>query len=118
MSFSSVVPAGAAWQDIAGYGSPNFPTDPFVGHGTHVMGTICGATAFDTVGVAPGARWIASNAIYSSLENLDNQVIAGFEWLADPDGDPNTSDDVPDVVQNSWGIPAGNGYQGLAPHRR
>ena len=24
--------------------------------------------------------------------------------MADPDGDPATSDDVPAVVQNSWGV--------------
>ncbi|MFT5314553.1 MAG: subtilisin family serine protease [Candidatus Krumholzibacteriia bacterium] len=103
------VPENEAWFDIGGVGSPDFPVDPF-GHGTHVMGTITGATAFDTVGVAPAAQWIAANAILGSVENLDNQVIAAFEWLADPDGDPNTSDDVPDVCHNSWGVPAGGPF--------
>jgi subtilisin family serine protease len=103
------VPAGTAWLDQGGTGSPTFPND-LVGHGTHVMGTITGATASDTMGVAPGAEWIATNAIYSSLENLDNNVIAGFEWLADPDGNPNTTDDVPDVCQNSWGVTTEAGY--------
>lgn len=91
------------WQDHANVGSPSFPVDVF-GHGTHVMGTITGATAFEHIGVAPGAHWIASNAIASDEGGFDNAVIAAFEWLADPDGDPSTSDDVPDVVQNSWGI--------------
>ena len=95
--------AGESWQDIAGVGSPSFPYDG-VGHGTHVMGTITGATAFDTTGVAPGAEWIASNAIAGGSQ-LDIAVIAAFEWLADPDGDPNTTDDVPDVCHNSWGVP-------------
>jgi subtilisin family serine protease len=98
-----------AWNDIGNVGSPNFPYDA-VGHGTHVMGTITGVTAFDTLGVAPGAQWIATNAIYSTLENLDNQVIAGFEWIADPDGNPNTTDDVPDVCHNSWGVTTSAGY--------
>ena len=53
------------------------------------MGTITGATAFDTLGVAPGARWLATNAIFAS-EDYDNAVIAGFEWIADPDGNPAT----------------------------
>lgn len=97
------VPAAQAWLDQANVGSPGFPVDPY-GHGTHVMGTITGTTNFETVGVAPGAQWIATNSIASSSEGFDNAVLAGFEWLADPDGDPNTQDDVPDVVQNSWGV--------------
>jgi len=99
----------AAWQDHAGSGLPDFPGDT-VGHGTHVMGTITGATATDTVGVAPGAQWIASNGVNSPLEDLDNNIIAAFEWLADPDGDPTTTDDVPDVCHNSWGVTPSAGY--------
>jgi len=97
------VPADQAWRDHGGAGSPDLPFDSF-GHGTHVMGTITGATATDTLGVAPGARWMASNAIWADNNTFDNMVIAGFEFFADPDGDPLTSDDVPDVVQNSWGV--------------
>jgi subtilisin family serine protease len=97
------VAAATAWNDAGGTGS-TVPVDP-VGHGSHVMGTITGATAFDTVGVAPGAQWIASNAVYGG-DGIDNQVIAGFEWMADPDGDPATTDDVPDVCHNSWGVNA------------
>ena len=96
-------PASHAWLDAGGVGSPNFPHD-VVGHGTHVMGTIMGATAFDTVGVAPAAEWIATNPLVTSGP-LDIAVIAAFEWLADPDGNPSTMDDVPDVCHNSWGIP-------------
>jgi len=28
----------------------------------------------------------------------------GFQWLLDPDGNPGTND-IPDVVNNSWGFP-------------
>jgi hypothetical protein len=73
------------------------------------MGTITGATLFDKIGVAPGAEWIASNAVASTNDEFDNSVLAAFEWFADPDGDPATSDDVPDVVQNSWGVSPGLG---------
>jgi len=100
-------PAGHAWFDAGNVGSPTFPHD-VVGHGTHVMGTITGATAFDTTGVAPGAEWIATNPLVTSGP-LDIAVIAAFEWLADPDGNPATSGDVPDVCHNSWGIPT-DGY--------
>ena len=64
------------------------------------MGTMTGlgATTGDTIGVAFGAQWIAARAIVSG----GNANLA-FQWLADPDGDPNTIDDVPDVISNSWG---------------
>jgi subtilisin family serine protease len=102
-------PVRSAWRDIAGTGARYFPAD-YHGHGTHTMGTITGATAFDTLGVAPGARWIANNAINSEFEGYDNKIIAGFEFTADPDGNPATQNDVPDVMHNSWGVRVGYGY--------
>ena len=29
-------------------------------------------------------------------------IILALQWLLDPDGDPSTDDDVPDVCNNSW----------------
>ena len=96
-------PASEAWLDVLGT-SANFPVDNY-GHGTHVMGTITGQAFDDSVGVAPGAHWIATNPIDQGVGNeFDNDVIVGYEWMADPDGNPLTYDDVPDVCQNSWGI--------------
>lgn len=69
-------------------------------HGTHVMGTQCGrepATA-DTIGVAPDAEWIAAHV----LSGGGSSYLA-YQWLADPDDDPNTIADVPVVNNNSWG---------------
>ena len=69
-------------------------------HGTHSMGIICGADpAGDTVGVAPGAKWMAAAVI----DIAGASILDAFEWACDPDGDPNTIADVPDVINHSWG---------------
>ena len=98
------------WLDNSGQGTPDFPVDND-SHGTHVMGTLTGLAPDDTIGVAPGALWIAANTIKQEVSSeFDNDVIASLEWFADPDGDPLTTDDVPCVVQNSWGVFEGLGY--------
>ncbi len=98
-----IAPPSECWLDVIG-SNPSFPTD-FNSHGTHVMGTITGLADDDTIGVAPGAVWIASNVIDQGVSaEFDSDVLAALAFMADPDGDPGTTDDVPDVVQNSWGI--------------
>jgi len=103
-------PASECWFDAIGDGSTT-PTDTHY-HGTHVMGTITGLAPDDTIGVAPGAQWIASNVINQGASGeFDSDVIASLQFMTDPDGDPGTIDDVPDVVQNSWGVNEGfSGY--------
>lgn len=97
------------WRDVLGTNT-QFPIDAS-GHGTHVMGTLTGLAPYDSIGVAPAARWIAANAINQGVgSEFDNDVVNCFQWFADPDGNPNTVDDVPDVVQNSWGVNEGLGY--------
>jgi bacillopeptidase F len=93
------------WHDVLG-GNTQYPNDGS-GHGTAVMGIetgVAGATQ-DTIGVAWGAQWIAANPCNQSAgSEFDNDIINCYQWFADPDGNPNTVDDVPDVVQNSWRI--------------
>ncbi len=95
--------ASAAWFD------PQFSTEfPFDdgGHGSHTMGIMVGLdpAANDTIGAAFGAKWIAANTHkagnYSAGESV---IISAFQWALDPDGDPNTTDDMPAVVNCSWG---------------
>jgi len=78
-----------------------------VGHGTQTMGIMVGGTDSDTIGVAPGAQWISAAVIDQgqTLSNTISDIIAAFEWAVDPDGNPETVDDMPDVILNSWGIP-------------
>ncbi len=71
-------------------------------HGTHTMGLMVGIDTLtgDTVGVAPEAKWISAAVI-----DVYASIIDAFEWAADPDGNPNTIDDLPDVINHSWGVP-------------
>lgn len=107
-------PAVQCWRDALSAVPTNFPTDTH-SHGTHVTGTIAGRqfTGADTitVGSAPNARWIANNAINQGVSGaFNNDVIDAYQWFANPDGDINTLDDLPDVIQNSWGVFTGLGY--------
>lgn len=75
------------------------------GHGTHVNGTILGLDRLenDTIGVAFNSQWIGA-AILNGIGTADN--VASFEWAMNPDGDVETFEDVPDVINNSWYDPS------------
>ncbi|MCP4582017.1 MAG: S8 family serine peptidase [candidate division Zixibacteria bacterium] len=90
------------------YTSTSYPIDSR-GHGTHTMGTMVGVDGVDTVGIAVGAQWIAAGVVDrgGSIDRTISDILSAFEWAADPDGDPTTIDDMPDVINNSWGVPAG-----------
>jgi subtilisin family serine protease len=91
-----------AWHDALF--NTAFPQDLY-GHGTHTMGTVCGGSPGDQVGVAPGALWIsACNLAASDGQFVDNSICC-LQWIVDPDGDPSTFWDVPVVCSNSWGLP-------------
>ncbi|HUV31048.1 MAG TPA: S8 family serine peptidase [Acidobacteriota bacterium] len=88
---------------------PNILPYDNAGHGTHTMGIIVGSTVADTFGVAPGAEWITAGVVDQgrSLSATVSDIIQAFQWALNPDGDEGTTNDVPDVILNSWGIPAG-----------
>lgn len=77
----------------------------FAGHGTQVMGVLVGGDASGTpIGVAPEAEFIAAKIFYfdkNSTKANESDIIDGFQWILDPDGDPYT-DDSPHIVNNSW----------------
>jgi subtilisin family serine protease len=86
-------------------------SDPYdnAGHGSHTMGVMVGSTPADTFGVAPGASWISAGVVDQGkgLNGTFSDILAAFQWALNPDGDWATTDDVPDVILNSWGVPAG-----------
>jgi len=102
--------------DLAGRwrGGPNSWYDPNgehatpydkSGHGTQTLSVAVGGDAGGSaIGVAPGAQWIAVKIFNDAGVATLSGIHAGFQWLLDPDGNPMT-DDVPDVVNSSWGFP-------------
>lgn len=89
-----------SWFDPHGE-HPSVPAD-LLGHGTQVMGVIVGGDAGGTaIGVAPEAQWIAVKIFDDHGKATTVSIHQGFQWLLDPDGDPETPD-APHVVNNSW----------------
>ncbi|MEW5899972.1 MAG: S8 family serine peptidase [Acidobacteriota bacterium] len=72
----------------------------FHGHGTHTTGTAVGGDASgSSIGVAPGATWIAAKGWNDAGVGYTSTFHQIFEWFLAPGGDP---DNAPDVVNNSW----------------
>ncbi|HMG15508.1 MAG TPA: S8 family serine peptidase, partial [Saprospiraceae bacterium] len=94
---SLYVPQAQTWYDFKGGITPyNCGV-----HGSHVLGTILGLDRLksDTVGVAFNAQWMGG-AILCGVGTQDN--LEGLQWAIDPDNDPTTIDDMPDIINNSW----------------
>lgn len=89
-----------SWYDPYGQ-HPATPTD-LSGHGTWTMGVMVGGDSGGTsIGVAPQAQWIAVKMFNDAGSATATAIHLSFQWLLDPDGNPNT-DDAPQVVNNSW----------------
>ena len=89
-----------SWFDPYGQ-HPTTPTD-ISGHGTWTMGAMVGGdTGGTTIGVAPNAQWIAVKIFNDSGNSTATAIHQGFQWLLDPDANPNTAD-APNVINNSW----------------
>ncbi len=85
----------AAPADSAGTGT---------GHGTGTMSLMVGGSATgSSIGVAPGATWIAAKIFDDAGSATLSSIHAAFQWILDPDGNWQT-DDAPQVVNNSWSL--------------
>ncbi len=100
------------WFDPTG----TYPTEPgpqvykswISDHGTHVMGIIVGSLpdGSRTIGVAPGARWIAGKVFDDYGFAYDEWVHAGLQWCLAPTdlgGEHPDPSKAPDIVNASWG---------------
>jgi subtilisin family serine protease len=89
-----------SWYDPYGQ-HPNAPAD-LNGHGTQTMGVMVARNDSGVdLGVAPQASWIAVKIFKDDNTAQTSAIHLGYQWLLDPDGDPDT-DDAPDIVNNSW----------------
>lgn len=87
-----------AWRDP--YNNTTFPYDSGI-HGTHVLGIVCSAPpGLDPLGVAFESKWICAGILIGY--NVQ-KIIDCYQWASDPDSNPSTIEDVPDVINNSWG---------------
>ena len=81
-------------------------------HGSHVTGSMVGLDRInrDTIGVAFNGMWLGgpsnlggfSDCVSNPNPTFQNTIF-NLQWALDPDGNPSTTDDVPDVINNSWG---------------
>ncbi len=88
-----------SWYDP--YGQHIAPFDAS-GHGTATMGVMVGGgSGGTTIGVAPGATWIAARIFDDNGNATASAIHLAMQWVLDPDGDPTTAD-APAIVNNSW----------------
>lgn len=91
-------PLTESWYDRAGTG-----ISACGDVGTAMLGALCGADQNgDAFGVVPDASWIAARLVCGDTRLFD--VLRALQWAADPDGNPATFRDVPDVICNAWGL--------------
>ena len=82
------------------------------GHGTHTMGTMLGDDGDGhQIGMAPGARWIGCRNMNEGVGSPATYSEC-YEWFLAPtdlNGENPRPDLAPDVINNSWTCPPGEG---------
>jgi len=98
------------WYDPASGGTHLLEPADHDSHGSHTMGTMVGSTdpanpasATNTIGMAPGAKWIACR----SFEAEDQELLDCAQFLAAPTEVDGVTDPQPSLrphlINNSWG---------------
>lgn len=98
------------WYDPPAAGDNDLIPNDFNNHGSHIMGTIVGSTnpdnpsaAVNTIGMAPGAQWIACQALETGSAA---ELLACAQFMLAPHdltgANPNPAL-RPHIVNNSWG---------------
>ncbi|MDP5169066.1 MAG: S8 family serine peptidase [Bacteroidia bacterium] len=103
--YGNVVGNSLAWYN------PGGPKEPFDcdEHGTHVAGVAVGMQLSnrDTFGVAFNAQWMGSPAVDGGTAAgtclFDVDDLDALQWALDPDDNPATTNDMPDVINGSYG---------------
>lgn len=97
----SMYPGKSNWFDP--YDQRKKPFDNH-GHGTNVAGLLVESQFSNrTTAIAPGAKIMVARIFNDEGLGHVSAVHRSFEWLLDPDGDPQTQD-TPDIVNNAWGL--------------
>ncbi|MFZ5433120.1 MAG: S8 family serine peptidase, partial [Calditrichota bacterium] len=93
-------PASECWYDKNGG-----PPASCGSESSYLLGLLCGAPAGNNpaTGVAPAANWIAANIFCAGTARLSD-VLAAYQWAADPDGNSATVNDVPDAILSPWQV--------------
>jgi bacillopeptidase F len=90
------------WRSVDGWfdaiSGTSIPNDA-QGHGTHVMGIICGGDGFgpfeNDIGIAPGVRFICAKAFDSYGQGQAMWIHSALQWVAG-------LSEPPQVLNNSW----------------
>jgi len=94
------------YRDIGEAWSGNSVPEDCDSHGSHVTGTAVGIDRIerDTIGVAFDSKWMGGIALGGGCSAGADVagITAMFQWALNPDGNPATADDIPDVISNSW----------------
>ena len=76
------------------------------GHGSHTAGTAVGGTADHVIGMAPGAKFIATKVFNKYGSSDTATILRGLNWMLAPTDAAGKNADptkAPDLISNSWG---------------